>query len=113
MNYIRNQLLKFEMDITLVGYLSIIIMFLLIMLICVVANFITKKVVIRIITKIVKKTKFRWDNMLLERKVFHKLSHIVPAIIIYYFASAFPNLSTCDRKGCNGVFNYYGISNYQ
>ncbi len=90
MNYIRNQLLKFDLDITLVGYLSPIIMFLLIMLICIVANFITKKVVIRIISKVVKKTKFRWDDMLLERKVFHKLSHIVPAIIIYFFASALP-----------------------
>ena len=90
MNYIRNQLLKFDLDITLVGYLSLIIMFLLIMLICIVANFITKKLVIRIISKVVKKTKFRWDDMLLERKVFHKLSHIVPAIIIYFFASALP-----------------------
>ena len=90
MNYIRNQLLKFDIDITLVGYLSLIIMFLLIMLICIVANFITKKLVIRIISKVVKKTKFRWDDMLLERKVFHKLSHIVPAIIIYFFASALP-----------------------
>ena len=90
MNYIRNQLLKFDLDISLVGYLSLIIMFLLIMLICIVANFITKKLVIRIISKVVKKTKFRWDDMLLERKVFHKLSHIVPAIIIYFFASALP-----------------------
>ena len=78
------------MDATLAGYLSYIIMFLFIMIICIVANFITKKVVIRIITKIVKNTKFRWDDILLERKVFHKLSHIVPAIIIYYFAYAFP-----------------------
>jgi len=90
MDYIRNELLKFDMDITLAGYLSLIIMFLLILLICIIANFITKKVVIRIISKIVKNTKFRWDDMLLERKVFHKLSHIVPAIIIYFFASALP-----------------------
>jgi miniconductance mechanosensitive channel len=90
MNYIRNQLLKFDMDITLAGYLSITIMILFIMIICILANFITKKVVIRIISKIVRNTKFRWDSMLLERKVFHKLSHIVPAIIIYFFASALP-----------------------
>ncbi|MFJ7825932.1 mechanosensitive ion channel family protein [Psychrobacillus sp. NPDC096623] len=89
-NYIRNLLLKFDMDFTLAGYLSYIIIFLFIILICIVANFITKKVVIRLISNVVKKTKFRWDDMLLERKVFHKLSHIVPAIIIYYLASVFP-----------------------
>ncbi|WP_277586438.1 mechanosensitive ion channel family protein [Psychrobacillus antarcticus] len=91
MNYIRNLLLSFGMDAILVGYLSIITMTLLILTLCLVANFITKKVVIRIISKVVKNTKFRWDELLLERKVFHKLSHIVPAIIIYYFAFTFPS----------------------
>lgn len=90
MNYIYNQLLEFNMDITWAGYLSLIIMVLFILFVCIIANFISKKVVIRVITKIVQNTKFRWDDMLLERKVFHKLSHIVPAIIIYFFAFAFP-----------------------
>lgn len=91
MNFIINLLLKFNIDPTLVKYLSIIIMIFLIIILCIVANFITKKVVIRIITKIVNNSKFQWDSMLLERKVFHKLSHIVPAIIIYDFASVFPD----------------------
>src|SRR6185437_659734 len=99
MDFIRNQLLKFEMDPTLVGYLSIIIMILFITLICVVANFISKKVVIRIITKIVNKTKNQWDNLLLDREVFHKLSHIVPALIIYFSSSAFPTYQNLIEKG--------------
>lgn len=98
MDLIRNQLLKYEMDPTLVGYLSIIIMILFIAIVCIVANFITKRVVIRIITKIVKTTKFQWDNMLMERKVFHRLSHIVPAIIIYEFASEFPTYEPVIEK---------------
>ena len=109
MDFIRKQLLKFEMDPTLVGYLSIIIMILFIAIICVVANFITKKVVIRIITQIVKKTKFQWDNMLLDRKVFHKLSHIVPAIIIYYFASAFPAYQNVIEKGAMAYLIIMGL----
>ena len=109
MDFIRKQLLKFEMDPTLVGYLSIIIMLLFITIICVVANFITKKVVIRIITQIVKKTKFQWDNMLLDSKVFHKLSHIVPAIIIYYFASAFPTYQNVIEKGAMAYLIIMGL----
>ena len=109
MDFIHNQLLKFEMDPTLVGYLSIIIMLLFITIICVVANFITKKVVIRIITQIVKKTKFQWDNMFLERKVFHKLSHIVPAIIIYYFSSAFPTYQHVIEKGAIAYLIIMGL----
>ena len=99
MDLIRKQLLKFELDPTLVGYLSIIIMILFIAIICILANLITKKVVIRIITKIVKKTKFQWDNMLLDREVFHKLSHVVPAIIIYDFATAFPKIESLIKNG--------------
>ena len=70
--------------------LSVTIMIIFIALICFIANFITKQIVVRIITKIVRKNAFQWDDILLERKVFRKLSHIVPAIILFYFAETFP-----------------------
>ena len=72
-------------------YVATIIILLLVTLLCIVANFVTKKFVLRIVTHLVKKTKTNWDNILLENKVFHRLSHIVPAIIIYYFASSVPD----------------------
>ena len=99
MDFIRKQLIKFELDPTLVDYLSIIIMLFFIAIICVLANLVTRKIVIRIITKIVKKTRFKWDKMLLDREVFHKLSHIVPAMIIYYFAFSFPKYQLVLEKG--------------
>lgn len=97
------------MDPTLAGYLSIVIMLLFIIILCIVANFITKKVVIRIISKIVNNTKFQWDNMLLERKVFHKLSHIVPAIIIYRFASTFSSYQDLIEKGAMAYLIIMGL----
>lgn len=109
MDFIQKQLLKFELDPTLAGYLSILIMLLFIMLICIMANLITKTVVIRMITKIVKNTKYQWDNMLLERKVFHKLSHIVPAIIIYFFASTFPTYQHVIEKGAMAYLIIMGV----
>ena len=99
MEFITNWLLSFDMDPTLVRYLSIVIMILFIATLCVVANFITQKIVIRIISHIVTNNKYQWDDMLLERKVFHKLSHIVPAIIIYYFAPTFPAIKDLLEKG--------------
>lgn len=101
MTLIREFLLDYELDPTVVKYLSTIIMILFITILCIIANFITKKVIIRIITKIVKNTKFTWDNMLLERKVFRRLSHIVPAIIIHYFASTFQPYDDLIRMGAN------------
>ena len=47
------------------------------------ANYITKHFIIRILKVITRKTKSDWDNIIFERKVFNKLSHLVPAILIY------------------------------
>ena len=98
MLFINNLLLDMELDPRLVEYLSIIIKILLIGLFCIVANFISKKIVIRIITRIVKNAKVKWGNIILERQIFRKLSHIVPAIIIYSFASTFPTYKPIIEK---------------
>ena len=63
-----------------------------------VANFISKKIVIRIITRIVTKSKVKWGQIVLDRQVFRKLSHIVPAIIIYSFSSTFPTYQSIIAK---------------
>jgi miniconductance mechanosensitive channel len=47
---------------------------------------ITNKILFRIIQNLIKRTKHVWDDMLFQRKVFKRLSHFAPAIIIYYFA---------------------------
>lgn len=87
-----------ELDPKLVEYLATIIKILLIGLICFVANFISKKIVIRIITRIVTRSKVKWGQIILDRQVFRKLSHIVPSIIIYSFASTFPTYQSTIEK---------------
>ncbi|MFC5602626.1 mechanosensitive ion channel family protein [Sporosarcina koreensis] len=90
MNFIRNRLLGYGVDEALVDPLSFVILISFITLLCIIANFITKHLIIRFIAHIVRKHKIEWGNLLLERKVLRRLSHFVPAIIIYYFASTFP-----------------------
>ncbi|WP_282014958.1 mechanosensitive ion channel family protein [Marinifilum flexuosum] len=51
------------------------------------SDYIAKKILIAFITRVVRKTKTHWDDILLERKVFNKISHFAPAIIIYSSAS--------------------------
>lgn len=98
MKLIRNQLLHYGLEPTWAANLSVAIMIIFIAIFCIIANFITKKVVIRLITHFVNNNKYKWDNMLLERGVFHKLSHIVPAIIIHYFASSFSTYQNLIEK---------------
>lgn len=91
MDIIKTLLIDNNVNENLAVYLSYAILIALIIILCIIANFITKKVVLNLITRIIKNNKYTWDDMLLERQVFHKLSHIVPAIIIFAFASSFPD----------------------
>ena len=55
-----------------------------ILLLCIVVNWIAKKLIIGIEKNIIKKTRITWDDVFLEKKVFSRLSHIAPAIVLYY-----------------------------
>ncbi|CAM4092654.1 mechanosensitive ion channel family protein [Saccharibacillus endophyticus] len=90
MDFIRNHLQGYGMSDTMVTYLSNIIMVLFIAAVSVIANLITKKIVLNVIAKIVRKDRHKWGAIVLEKNVLHKLSHLVPAIIIYFSAWSFP-----------------------
>ena len=64
-------------------YIKLALLLLLLFLICYITNLIVKKLLLRSIELVIKKTKTAWDDALLENKVFVLLSHIAPAIIIY------------------------------
>lgn len=55
-----------------------------IILIAILANFIAKKIIVVALTAITKRTKSTWDDFLVHRKVFHKLSHLAPALVIQF-----------------------------
>lgn len=55
-------------------------------LFCILANWITKRVIVQVIHKLTYKTKAKWDQTLSERGVFIRLSHLVPGLILYHGA---------------------------
>lgn len=55
-----------------------------VLLLSIVINFITKKILLTFITKIVTKTATKWDDMLVQRGLFARLAHIAPALVLYY-----------------------------
>ena len=54
----------------------------LIILLAFLADRITKRVLIGVIRQVVKRTKTTFDDILLQRKVFNRLAHIAPAVVI-------------------------------
>ncbi len=71
-------------------YVSYIALICLVFFTAVVTDVISKKVILTIVEKIVKKTKAKWDDIFFENKVFTTLSQISPAIVIYLSAGLFP-----------------------
>ena len=55
-----------------------------ILILAVLANYIAKRIIVVGLTRITQKTKNKWDNYLVTRKVFHKLSHLAPALVIQF-----------------------------
>ncbi|MEK3899805.1 MULTISPECIES: mechanosensitive ion channel family protein [unclassified Paenibacillus] len=90
MNFIKENLAGYGVSEQMSVYLSNIIMVLCIAVLSVVANLVAKKIVLKIIIRMINNNRYTWDNIFLEKKVFHKLSHLAPAFIIYYAAPVFP-----------------------
>lgn len=55
-----------------------------IILLSILVNFIAKRIIVASLTSISKKTKSKFDDYLVNRKVFHKLSHLAPALVIQF-----------------------------
>ena len=70
-------------------YLSAVIMILILILLCLIINLIIKKVILKLITKLVESNNHKWDNIMMERQVFKRLSYIIPAIVVYNAAPLF------------------------
>ena len=65
---------------------------------CTIVNFISKRIVLKIVTVIVSRNNFKWDDIMLENKVFHRLSLLIPGMLIYAFAEFYNEYDFIVRK---------------
>lgn len=97
--------------------------FLLIILFAYVVYVVTKKITLKVATKLIRRTKSKIDDHILESRIFERLTLIVPVIIIYNSVYLFPEWATIIDKAIgisialivstsltalfNGLSNYY------
>ena len=60
------------------------------LLLCILAYFISKHILLAIIHLAVKKSKTKWDDFLVERGFFNKLAYVAPALVIFTLAHHLP-----------------------
>ncbi len=76
-----------------------------ILAVCIVAYLITTKVVLKLLSMYINKTKSSWDDAFLKRKVFTKLARLVPAIIVYVSAPIIPEIrAVIERTALSFIY---------
>ena len=56
--------------------------------IAIIANFIVRKILLTIVSRLSERTATDWDDVLVAHKTFHRLAQLAPAIVIYSLAPA-------------------------
>jgi miniconductance mechanosensitive channel len=84
--YLKHWLIVHGVNEVLSDWIKLVIVFALIAILAWIANFVAKKIILTILGHIAKKSETIWDDMLIERKVFHQLAHLAPAFVIYHSA---------------------------
>ena len=116
---LREWLLKqgFVISDTVANYISWIGAALAIIVLAFAANYVAKRFLLAGISVFVKRTKTSWDDALLRRNVFTRLSHLAPALVFYISASLFPPIQdTIQRLSLvymilAGLFAFNGFLN--
>jgi len=86
---LENWLVENGISVVIAGYLSWLVIALAMILLAFISNYIAKKFLLTGVRYFVKKSRTTWDDVLVERKVFTRLSHLAPALVIYFSAPLF------------------------
>ncbi len=81
---IKQILMDWGMQENIADVFNIIFYILIILLIAILTDIVTRKLILGIIRRVIKKTSTSWDDIVYKRKVFNRLSHLAPAIILFY-----------------------------
>ena len=84
--WFRELFVQAGLSYSLSSFLSTIALVLVVILLSWFSNLVAKTVILNIVTSIVKKTTSTWDDIFLEQKVFTRLSHLAPALVIWFMS---------------------------
>jgi miniconductance mechanosensitive channel len=74
------------LSVSISSFLSTISLVLIVIVLGWLSNLIARVFILKVVTAIVQKTENTWDDVFLEQKVFTRLSHLAPALVIWFMA---------------------------
>jgi len=66
-----------------------LIILVVLLVLAVIANYLAKKFILKLVKHFASKSRNEWDDVLVKRKFFRRLSHFAPALVIYLMSSVF------------------------
>jgi miniconductance mechanosensitive channel len=73
------------------------------------ADFLTRRVLLRVLGRLVRASSVTWDDALLDRGVVRRLAHVVPALVIFLGIEAVPGVSDDVVRVIRNVANAYMV----
>jgi miniconductance mechanosensitive channel len=61
-----------------------------VMVLALLANFVARRLLVGVVGALIEKSRTKWDDALLKRRVLHRAAHAAPALVYYWLAAAFP-----------------------
>jgi miniconductance mechanosensitive channel len=84
--WLKELFLQAGLSYSLSSFLSTVALVLIVLFFSWLSNLAAKIFILKIVTRIVKKTTSTWDDVFLEQKVFTRLSHFAPVLVIWFMA---------------------------
>lgn len=81
--WIDNLLLEHGLSETIAAYLTTATMIVVILLVGILAYFISKKMLLRFLKTVMSKSKIKWDDTLFQHRVFERVILVIPALVVY------------------------------
>jgi miniconductance mechanosensitive channel len=128
-NFFKNLLVHYGANEDFAFYFSNVIAIVIIAAVCLLVDLISKKVLLKIISFYVSKSKKKWDDIFLKNNVFKYIVHILPVLIIHEAAVFFPQFKVWIQRiafscivilvlmvlnrivdSVNDIYNQYAVS---
>ncbi|HEQ98459.1 MAG TPA: mechanosensitive ion channel [candidate division Zixibacteria bacterium] len=95
---LQNWLIDLGLSESVALYLKWIVLSIGVIILAYLSSFVTRRILLVALSHFIKKTQTKWDDVLLRRRFFKRLSQFAPAIVIYLCAPLFPPVEDIIRR---------------
>ncbi len=88
-NFFTDELINLGVKTAYADTVNNLLLVLALIIICWVADYIARNIMVKVISVIAKKSKTNWDDILVEQKFFNAVAHLAPVILIEFLVPIF------------------------